>query len=801
MTGRRATLVTLFAALALAASATAQNVQQSSKRSDVGVISFPNSGAPAAQAPFLRGIAQLHNFEYREAADAFRQAERADPTFALPYWFEALTHSPILWSIDDPPAARARLARLGPSPTARLGKAATSRERAFGAAVEAFYSDTGLTARAKAFADSMSALAQRDTTDLEASAFGAIGNLMLAMQRDVPAATHIAYARRGIALAERVYRDSPRHPGASHYLIHGSDFVNAYTPRALEPAFDYAYIAPAAEHALHMPAHVFLKDGLWHDMAATTERAWSASLAEAAREHRPPTMLGYHNFIWLQYAYLQEGRWHAARAMIDSARRMVAPYDSGSTFTLDSHYATPFLAFGYANETDRWTDGPSGPLATAMVGRAAERERERGELASTNFERAAAALMRGDTSAFANAQAYPDSSLRRAELNAIMAERRGDRDAALAAWRRAAALDTALLGGPPRALVAHERLGALLLAMHRPAEAVATYERSLILTPGRSTSLLGLARARLAAGDTTGSAVAYAHLLENWQHADADLPALAEARRGAARARATRIAATDSAITKQRVWFTNGPLVLEGFLFKPAGKGPFPVVVWNHGSENHPAVGNQFDGIADVFVPHGYVVFAPDRRGTDESEGDYIRVVRGREAGPHGQAAGDRLTTRLLTTEQLSDQLAGVAWLKSLPFVDTTRMVVAGCSFGGIQTLLAAEGKHGFKAALPLSPAAQNWDHNAPLRARLIAGVSDIQIPVFLIQPPRDASLAPARDLGAEFTRLKKDYRGKVWPDTLPPQVSGHCFGGSTGDQVWAAEGVAFFDSVLAKKH
>ena len=68
-------------------------------------------------------------------------------------------------------------------------------------------------------------------------------------------------------------------------------------------------------------------------------------------------------------------------------------------------------------------------------------------------------------------------------------------------------------------------------------------------------------------------------------------------------------------------------------------------------------------------------------------------------------------------------------------------MVVAGCSFGGIMSLLAAEGDHGFKGALTLSPAAQNWDHNAPLRARLIAGVARIHIPVFLIQPPRDASL------------------------------------------------------------
>jgi dienelactone hydrolase len=794
---RRAAIAYAAVSLTFAAHLDAQHP---STPSDVGVVHFANSGSLAAQAPFLRGIAQLHNFEYHEAAQAFQQAEHADPRFALPYWFEALTHSPILWSIDDTSGARAVLARLGPTPAARLAKAASPRERAFGAAIEAFYADTTLAARTKAFADSLSALAQRDTTDLEAAAFGAVANLMHDMQPGVRATEHFANAQRAITLAERVYRASPRHPGAAHYLIHASDALSTYTPRAIQPAFDYAYIAPAAEHAQHMPAHVFLKFGLWHDVVASNERAWQASVAEAAREHRPPTQLDYHNFTWLQYAYLQEGRWHAAQAMIDSARRMIAPYDSGTTFSVDAHYAPTLLEFGYASETERWAAGPHGPSAKTPLGSPAERERERLQMVATSWERVASALMRGDTSVIPSTREYPDSGIRRIQLEALVAERRGDREQALTWWRRAAAGDTIAASGPPRNLVPRQRLAALLLSMGRPQEAAAEYERSLKYTPGRSISLLGLARARLAMGDTTGSAVAYAHLLDNWVHADADLPALAEARRGAARARPTAIANTDAAITKQRVWFTNGPLVLEGFLFKPAGNGPFPAVIWNHGSERYPGASKEFDGIADIFVPRGYVVFAPERRGHDESEGEDIVVVRGRVAGPRGQAAGDALSTRLLTTEQLGDQLAGVSYLKAMPFVDTTRMVVAGCSFGGIMSLLAAEGHRGFKASLTQSPAAQNWDHNAPLRARLIAGVAKIDIPVFLMQPPRDASLAPARDLGAEFTRLRKDYRGKVWPDTLSGREALHCFGGDAGNHVWANEAVAFFDSVLAKR-
>ena len=77
-----------------------------------------------------------------------------------------------------------------------------------------------------------------------------------------------------------------------------------------------------------------------------------------------------------------------------------------------------------------------------------------------------------------------------------------------------------------------ERAGALLLATRRPGEAEREYAQALRLTPNRSLALLGLARARLASGDSVGAA-AYRRLVTNWRGADSDLPALGEVRRGA----------------------------------------------------------------------------------------------------------------------------------------------------------------------------------------------------------------------------------------------------------------------------
>ncbi|MDQ6828467.1 MAG: alpha/beta fold hydrolase [Gemmatimonadota bacterium] len=256
-------------------------------------------------------------------------------------------------------------------------------------------------------------------------------------------------------------------------------------------------------------------------------------------------------------------------------------------------------------------------------------------------------------------------------------------------------------------------------------------------------------------------------------------------------------AQTSAAINKQRVTYKSGDLTLVGFVYKPAGAGPFPTVIWNHGSEQNPGGGPQFDSVAAVFLPAGYALFAPTRRGHGESEGKYIRDALAQVMQSSGREAFQRETVHLLETEQLDDQLAGLAYAKHLVFVDTNRLVVAGCSYGGIQTLLGAERGVGYKAAISISPAALSWEGVPPLRDRLVKAVAKITVPVFLIQPPKDASLEPSRVIGAEFKRLGKQYTGKIYPETGPEDEQTHCFGGAKGMHVWASDARAFLAGVI----
>ena len=121
-------------ALALVAPASAQ-------LENVGKLSFPTSGSADAQRHFLRGVAILHSFGWKQAIAEFQLAQKAQPDFAMAYWGETLCYNHPLNSQMDPKEPRAVLARLGADRAARVAKAPTDREKGFLDAVEELWGD------------------------------------------------------------------------------------------------------------------------------------------------------------------------------------------------------------------------------------------------------------------------------------------------------------------------------------------------------------------------------------------------------------------------------------------------------------------------------------------------------------------------------------------------------------------------------------------------------------------------------------------------------------------------------------
>src|SRR5262249_21030632 len=277
----------------------------------LGKISFPTSGAAAAQAPFIRGVLLLHSFEYDDAIAAFREAQRIDPGFALAYWGEALSYDQPLWLNESVDNARAVLNRLAPTATARQAKAPTAREKGYLDAVERLFGAGSKAARDRAYADRMAELSRANPQDDEAAAFYA-----LAILATIPnGQRNVAVSLKAGAIATAILKRNPEHPGAAHYALHAYD-DGEHAARALEAARLYARVAPASSHARHMPSHAFLPLGLWDEAAASDEAAWQTSVDLARRKGLSAAQYDYHALGWLQYEYLQQGRFEKARSLI-----------------------------------------------------------------------------------------------------------------------------------------------------------------------------------------------------------------------------------------------------------------------------------------------------------------------------------------------------------------------------------------------------------------------------------------------------------------------------------------------------
>jgi tetratricopeptide (TPR) repeat protein len=323
---------------------------------------------------------------------------------------------------------------------------------------------------------------------------------------------------RAGALAQEVLRRNPEHPGAAHYVIHAFDDP-VHAPLGLYAAQRYSVIAPGADHAQHMTTHIFLALGMWPEVV---QQNAIASGPDSAL-WRPG-----HYTSWLQYGLLQEARFADARRILELTRaNMPAQPRPGHRSYLVLMRAQQVIdAEEWNDPVLKWT------LDTAGLGTTPQ--------AIDVFTAGFAAYKRGKTEAAAaavdqlariNAGGKSDRYGRvetavalEKELRGLVYLGAGRHEEGLAMLRDATTFEDGLAEeyGPPDIVKpTHELLGEVLLARGENADAQKEFTRALEMAPGRSLSLLGLARAARAAGDTAVANTAEATLKKNWQGADA----------------------------------------------------------------------------------------------------------------------------------------------------------------------------------------------------------------------------------------------------------------------------------------
>jgi dipeptidyl aminopeptidase/acylaminoacyl peptidase len=145
-----------------------------------------------------------------------------------------------------------------------------------------------------------------------------------------------------------------------------------------------------------------------------------------------------------------------------------------------------------------------------------------------------------------------------------------------------------------------------------------------------------------------------------------------------------------------------------------------------------------------------------------------------REETAKGKEARQHLQFVLATTDHLDDVMAGLSFLKAAPAIDAKRIAIAGHSFGGQLTLLAAGRDNTLRAAVAFAAAANSWEHSSELRERLLTTVNTATVPIMLIHAANDYSTAPGYALAGELQRLHKPHLLKIYPPVGGTSEEGH---------------------------
>jgi hypothetical protein len=315
----------------------------SKNASDLGVVNLEVQGAPEAVDAFNTGLLLLHSFEYEDARESFRTAIAMDSTMAMAYWGEAMTFNHPIWHRQKPDSARASMSRraiAGAEPDSEL-------EADFLESLETLYEEElEKEARDAAYSEFYAVMSHRYPKNHEVQSFYALALLGSVQDgRDVE-----VYGEAG-KIAAQIVKENPQHPGALHYMIHAYDDPDHAT-LAMEAAQTYAQVAPSASHALHMPSHIFVAQGMWDAVIYSNIDSYQASVDRMVVKGLDNDARGYHAYHWLQYGYLQKGEFEKAAAMIDSLQvySLTTPSERGRSHLIR-------LQGTYLSETGAW-DGP-----------------------------------------------------------------------------------------------------------------------------------------------------------------------------------------------------------------------------------------------------------------------------------------------------------------------------------------------------------------------------------------------------------------------------------------------------------
>jgi tetratricopeptide (TPR) repeat protein len=323
------------------------------------------------------------------------------------------------------------------------------------------------------------------------------------------------------------------HPGANHLYIHAVEAV--HPERGIQAAERLDGLVPGAGHLVHMPGHIYIRVGRYHDAVRVNLDAAAADenyIAQCRAQGFYPLLYYPHNLHFLWFAAMMGGEGTVA---IDAAEKIQAKL---SDEMIESQRLRPTLVFAL-ERFGRWDailDLPAPPdeqlYAKAMwrYGRGLALLHTEGPAAAaaefaqlTTITESEAAQELEQPYFFGHTQVKIAHRILQGEL----AGARGNEDAKVSHLRAAVELQDSLpyMEPPYWYEPVRQSLGAALLQAGRPAEAEQVFREDLDYFAENGWSLHGLAQSLRAQSKTDEADTVQARFEKAWAHADIQLAA------------------------------------------------------------------------------------------------------------------------------------------------------------------------------------------------------------------------------------------------------------------------------------
>lgn len=510
---------------------------------NLGNHSHPiSTRSPQAQRYFDQGLILSYGFNHAEALRSFQQAAQLDRTCAICYWGMAYVLGPnINAAMEDGAIPTA----WGAIQTAiALSSSASPKERAYITALATRYTAEPAADRAAlnlAYANAMRQVAQQYPDDLDAATLFAEALMDTApwdyWEKD---GTPKPEGAEIIATLESVLKRNPNHPGALHLYIHA---VEAKRPELATSAADRLRdLNINTGHLTHMPSHIYIRVGRYHDAVIANQQA-AATDADYAQQHRPEGSypLAYmphnHHFLWsaAMMSGQQEVAMQAAQQTANLVDRSLIRQAGYGTL---QHYATiplytdvkfgvwdkiltqPAPAKDLVYPTGVWHFARG--MAYTAKGQFHQANRELEALRTI----AANPVLKTVTLWDINTTAHL-LQIATAVLSGELAAKQGNVEAAIAHLQKGIELEDSLKYDEPAPWYSPVRqaLGAVLLRADRPVEAEQAYREDLAEYPENGWALFGLTQSLRAQGKTQEAQQMQARFEQAWRYADRSITA------------------------------------------------------------------------------------------------------------------------------------------------------------------------------------------------------------------------------------------------------------------------------------